>query len=103
MQRAVRKHWRNAAKREHKPKRPKDFGFINPWQYAIEIGSAFAQFGILPCAGGWEDQYESDKQDISEYIHGLNYYQWREYQKDEPGAVKPVEHKAFPDWTEYTQ
>jgi hypothetical protein len=103
MQRAVRKHWQGAADRSRKPRRPKEFGFLNPWPYALEIGSAFAQFGVLPSAGGWGDQFEADKHDIAEYMRGLSYYQWKAYQKEDKGNPKPVEPQAFPDWQDYTQ
>lgn len=92
------------AQRKHEPDEMGDFGWHNPEAYALEIGSAFAQFHILPQQGGWDDQYEADKHDIATYMAGYGRAVWEEYKDDEQNPSSPATPaREFPDWTEYTK
>jgi hypothetical protein len=60
MQRQVMAAFTEAAE----PVEPGDFGFILPWPYVLETGAQYFRHGVLPRAGGWDDQEEDWKTDI---------------------------------------
>lgn len=79
MQTAAMEHWKNAAlatmfpDKAPVPGHPGDFGFLNDYRDALEMGEKFVRYRILPHAGGWFDQLEADRHDINMYMAGLAY------------------------------
>lgn len=86
MQTAANEHWKQAAlavidaDKASVPDHPGDFGFLGDWQDALEMGDKFARYQILPHAGGWFDQLESDRHDINVYMRGLAYHTHVQYE-----------------------
>lgn len=58
-----------------------DFGFNNDFETAMENGDilVLSNYSILPQAGGWNDQYEADAEDLKTYLRGLA---WARNMKD---------------------
>lgn len=107
MQRRVRKHWRRSADFEAKPKRPKDFGFVNSERYVLETCKVWvmSNYQVMPKPGGWDAQDEAWKIDAMMYLAGYAYYQWRAWQKkhpEQPGQAETKQEYEPLDWTQYT-
>ena len=80
MQADFRRHWERLARMKHDPQAtppdyPAEFGFYDALGVQ-DKGQMLIQYGILPRAGGWDDQDESDRHDLLVYLSGLAYYEW---------------------------
>lgn len=65
-----------------------DFGF-HDYDSAMSNGDilVLSGFKILPNAGGWNDQYETDSEDLLTYLRGLA---WARSLKGDDDGYKPV-------------
>lgn len=72
MQDAARAHWLAFDNAEAADMENLDFGF-HDYESAMENGDilVLSGFHILPNAGGWNDQFVTDAQDLLTYLKGL--------------------------------
>jgi len=54
------------------PPAPVDFGFRLPVDYVLTTAELFITKGILPNAGGWDDQDEAWREDLSTFLRVYN-------------------------------
>lgn len=74
MQDAARAHWLAMVGDSGVPDmEAEDFGIDNDFDTAMEIGDILllSNYHILPSAGGWNDQFEADANDIVTNLRGL--------------------------------
>lgn len=96
MQEAARQHWLAFDEHTNVDMDTEDFGFNTGLQNAIEIGSTFILFGILPRPGGILDQDADEWADIKMYAHGLAWA--RKKKGDNNGSGEPEAQYVEPNF-----
>lgn len=54
------------------PPDPGDFGFSLPVSYVLTTAELFINKGLLPTAGGWDDQDEAWREDLGTFLKVFN-------------------------------
>jgi hypothetical protein len=102
MQMKVAEIWESMADTDKEPEDPPlDFGFNYPLSYIVETSSVFLNHGILPNAGGWDDQDAAWTEDFLLFMTGYARARWEYQRNKEAGFNNRAEDLKAPDISQY--